>query len=67
MSKHTDIDTYVEGLKGAPPLPGGSVSLMGAPLFFRSSTADFITSVQLKNTYTNKITIDTMIYLLEQI
>lgn len=37
----------MEGLKGAPPFPGDSINLMGAPLLFRLSTADFITSVQI--------------------
>lgn len=38
-----------KGLRGAPPPPpGGSGNFMDAPLFFNSSTADFITSFQLK-------------------
>lgn len=45
---HTHTKTYVEGLKGAPPPPRGNGNLMGAPLFFKSSTADLITSVQLQ-------------------
>lgn len=54
---HTHTKTYVEGLKGAPPPPGGNDSLMGAPLFFRSSTADLITSVQLQTSNKHNILI----------
>lgn len=54
---HTHTKTYVEGLNGAPPPPRGNDSLMGAPLFFRSSTADLITSVQLQTSNKHNILI----------
>lgn len=54
---HTHTKTYVEGLRGAPPPPRGNDSLMGAPLFFRSSTADLITSVQLQTSNKHNILI----------